>query len=197
MAMELPIALFGSYPEVTRAVRKIYAEMKKGQDIASACGPVVPIDTRPGHLVVTGPTRLARDKSLFRPHLLHDVASARGGGRELQTWLVDPLLELSWGGLCLVSQETIDICKDRARSLALVGWALRWYDELEELGPIFGDERPFFKSPTFSCAPTTLLAVVAAAGVSPDEIQDAAYKGSAEMRTLFEAAFANLKQRAS
>jgi hypothetical protein len=34
--MELPLALLGSYAEVTRAVRKIYAEVKKGQDIASA-----------------------------------------------------------------------------------------------------------------------------------------------------------------
>jgi len=192
--MELPIALFGSYSEVTRAVRKIYAEVKKGQDLASACGPVVPIDSRSGHVVVTGPTRLARDKSLFRPHLLHDVASARGGGRELQTWLADPLLELRWGGLCLVSQETTDICKDRARSLALVEWALRWFDELEELGPIFGDDRLFFKSPTFCRAPTTLLMVVAAAGVPLEELQNAAYTGSAEMRTLFELAFANLKR---
>ncbi len=84
-------------------MRKIYAAMKSGQDLASACGALAPLDARPGSVVVTGPERLTRGKVLFRPHLLHDVASARTGGRELQTWLVDPLLELSWGGLCLVT----------------------------------------------------------------------------------------------
>jgi hypothetical protein len=91
----------------------------------------------------------------------------------------------------------MDICKDCARSLALVEWALRWFDDLEELGPIFGDERPFFKSPSFCRAPTTLLVVVARAGVSPDELQNAADTGSAEMRTLFEKAVANLAARLS
>jgi hypothetical protein len=98
MATDVPAALFGNYADVTRAIRKIYTEVKDGRDFASACGSLVPIRSHSGHVVVTGPDRLSRDQLLFRPHLLHDVASARAGGRELQTWIVDPLLDLKWGG---------------------------------------------------------------------------------------------------
>ena len=195
--MDLPAALFGNYADVTRAIRKIYAEVKNGQDFASACHPLIPIDSHPGHVVVTGPDRLSRDQLLFRPHLLHDVASARTGARELQTWIVDSLLDLKWGGLCLVSQETKRICKDVARSHALLAWALRWFDDLEELGPVFGDDRPFPMSPTFCRAPTTLLMAVATSGVSLEEIRNAASSDSSLMRELFEKAVANLAAQLS
>lgn len=190
--MELPEALFGTYADVTRAVRKIYKAVKSGQDLASACGPLAPVDSHPGHVVVTGPDRLARDQALFRPHLLHDVASARTGGRELQTWLVDPLLELKWGGLCLVSQETKALCKDVARAYALLAWALRWFDDLEASGPIFGADRLYPQAPTFCRIPSTLLMVVATGGVSSEEIRNASFSSSNQMRELFERAAISL-----
>jgi hypothetical protein len=197
MTMELPAALFGKYADVTRAIRKIYAEVKAGQDFASVCGSLVPIHSHSGHVVVTGPDRLSRDQLLFRPHLLHDVASTQAGGRELQTWIVDPLLNLKWGGLCLVSQETKGICKDVARSHAMLAWALRWFDDLEALGPVFGDDRPFPMSPTFCRAPTTLLMAVAASGVPLEDIRNAASASSSHMRELFEKALTNCAARRS
>ena len=193
--MELPEVLFGSYADVARAARKIYKLVKAGQDLSSACGNLIPIDTRSGHVVVTGPDRLSRGQALFRPHLLHDVASSRTGGRELQTWLVDPLLQLEWGGLCVVSQETKAICDDIARARALLAWALRWFDVLEAAGPIFGADRLYPRRPTFCRTPSTLLMVVAAGGVSTDEIRDASFSSSDEMRKLFERAAANLSAK--